>query len=220
MNNSPKLEQLQQEIAVIEGVAANYIVTTPEQYADAGEQLMIVKSHQKVVEEERTKITKPMNDGLKAANAFFKKFSERLDSIESKFKTALIAYKTAEDQKLRADQAREEEKARKEREKLEAQAAKASAAGREERAAELLQRAAAVVAPIVIADAPSKVTGISMRDAWEYEVIDLSLVPREFMILNEKAVNAWVGSMKGDTKIPGIRVSCRKVMAATARAAG
>ena len=47
--------------------------------------------------------------------------------------------------------------------------------------------------------------GVTTRNTWKYVVEDLSQVPREFLMLDEKKVTAVVKAMKGQTAIPGIR---------------
>lgn len=57
--------------------------------------------------------------------------------------------------------------------------------------------------PPVTAFVP-KVEGISSSTNWTYDVVDESIVPREYMTLDKKKVAAVVKAMKGDTRIPGI----------------
>lgn len=48
--------------------------------------------------------------------------------------------------------------------------------------------------------------GVTTRSTWKYAVEDLSLIPREYLVLDEKKVKAVVKAMRADTNIPGIRV--------------
>lgn len=69
----------------------------------------------------------------------------------------------------------------------------------------LQERASSVVAPVLPA-APPKVSGLSSRQVWKYRVKNLSLVPREYLMLDEKKTGGVVRAMKADTNIPGIEV--------------
>jgi hypothetical protein len=120
-------------------------------------------------------------------------------------KRALVVFSDAQERKRREEQARLEEAARKEREKLQRQAEAAAAKGREERAAVLEATAAAVVAPIAQAAAP-KVAGVSFRSIWRAEVVDASLVPREYLMVDQAKLDKVAAALKGDTVIAGVKV--------------
>lgn len=102
-----------------------------------------------------------------------------------------------------------------------AEAAKlmAKAAATEERAAakaeEATQQAAMVVAPIIQRETP-KVPGVSAREVWTYEVIDIALLPREYTMPDDKKLGAVVRAMKGDTNIPGLRAYSKNILASDA----
>lgn len=102
-----------------------------------------------------------------------------------------------------------------------AEAAKlmAKAAATEERAAvkaeEAAQQASMVVAPIIQRE-PQKIAGISNRETWRFEVLDASLVPREFLTVDEHKIRKYVAAMKGDAKIAGVRIYSEKILASGA----
>lgn len=125
---------------------------------------------------------------------------------------------------------------RKAREKAEADrraAAEAAAAGRAEEAAKLAARAVAVeekaaakvddlamraatTVPQVIVREPPKVAGVTMREVWKFEITDTAQVPREFLVVDETRIRKVVQALKGDAKIPGVRVYAEKQIAAGA----
>ena len=45
---------------------------------------------------------------------------------------------------------------------------------------------------------------VQARNSWEFRVVDLSLVPREYLVLDEKKVSKVVKAFKAETRIPGI----------------
>jgi hypothetical protein len=102
-----------------------------------------------------------------------------------------------------------------------AEAAKlmAKAAATEERAAakaeEATQQAAMVVAPVIYRE-PPKVSGISTREVWLFEVTDPAAVPREYLTVDESKIRKVVGALKGDTRIAGVRVYSDKRLASGA----
>jgi hypothetical protein len=48
---------------------------------------------------------------------------------------------------------------------------------------------------------------MTYHDAWEWWIADAALIPREFLVPNEKAIKAWVEANGDKNVIPGIAVS-------------
>jgi hypothetical protein len=211
----PQVLAVTTESTQLEARAAKFVIKSIQQYADAGEELKSIKAAQKRVEDLRTTITKPMNAALKAVNDFFRVPTDRLATAELSLKRAMGVYADEQHRQARAEQAAADERARKERERIEAQAAKAEAAGRTEKAEELQMRAATTVAPIIQRE-PPKVTGISTRDVWKFEITDPDVVPREYLLVDEVKIRKVVGALKGETKIAGVRVYTERQIAAGA----
>lgn len=211
----PEVRELHQSTDAIVSLASTYTVTTAEHYTAAGDDLKRVKAAQKRLEEVRTAITRPMDAAKKAVLEFFRAPEAKLADAENRIKRAMIGYQTEQERIRREQQAKLEADARKERERIAAQAAKAEAAGKVEKAEALQIRAAQVVAPVVMTEQP-KVTGISLREVWRFEVVDATAVPREYLAIDEKKIGQIVRAMKGDTTIPGVRVWAEKQLAAGA----
>ena len=64
-----------------------------------------------------------------------------------------------------------------------------------------------VPAPIV--SKPST-AGVVFAEVWKWELEDMSKVPSEYLILDEKKINGVVRAMKKDAAIPGIKVYADK----------
>ncbi|MDE2020237.1 MAG: hypothetical protein KGJ13_07880 [Patescibacteria group bacterium] len=62
--------------------------------------------------------------------------------------------------------------------------------------------------PIVHVPAPPKIAGVSIRQTWKFEIVSPDLVPREYLIPDERAIRARVQSLKDKCSIPGVRVWC------------
>jgi len=86
-----------------------------------------------------------------------------------------------------------------------AKAEKFQDSGNYERAHVLEARAQSVQAPTIESETP-KVAGVSLREHWLFEVTDAALVPREYLIVDERLVRADVTGSKGTKEIPGVRV--------------
>ena len=115
-------------------------IRSADQYEQAGELLKFVKGALRQIEEQRTSITKPMNDALRNANAQAKVAAAPFEEAERSIKAAMITFADEQERIRREEQRRLDEAARREREKLEAQAREAERKAREE--AEAKRRAA------------------------------------------------------------------------------
>jgi hypothetical protein len=211
----PEAKQLIAHTDAILAEAETYKVATAQQFADAGDVLKRIKSHQKKLDESESDITRPINAGLKAVRDLFRGPKERAARAESLVKRAMIAFSDEQERIRRVEQAKADELARKERERIEAQAKKAAESGKTEKAEALEQRAATVVAPIIQRE-PPKVSGVNFRETWKFEVENEELVPREYLSVDEKKIRAVVNALKGGTQIPGVRVYSEKNLAAGA----
>lgn len=174
-------------------------ITSAEDYALAADELRSIKAKANAIEEQRTGITGPINQALKAINALFKSPSELLGQAESLLKRKMLEW-DQEQARIRAElQRKADEAAAAERRRLEAEAlerqreaeaaakaaAEAAASGNQaaaELAAAEAQRQAAeaqaattaalvVSAPVV--QAQPKVAGISTSKKVDFEVVDL-----------------------------------------------
>ena len=65
--------------------------------------------------------------------------------------------------------------------------------------------AQAVVAPVVtLAPAAPRVEGVQTRKTWKARVVDAALVPREFLTVNQAALDAFAKAVKGATPVAGV----------------
>lgn len=217
-----KLPEVQQATATADklvALAGSYHVTTAAEYGSAGGDLVQVNTAIARLEELRLSMTRPIDQGLRAIREFFRGPTERLERAKSQIKRAMIAYDEEQQRIAREAQRRAEEQARLAREEQERKAREleqraaaeraagnARAAARLETRAEVAQdRAASVVAPTFVAETP-KVKGVSGRRVWKYRVKDANLVPREYLMLDDKKIGAVVRAMRKDTNIAGIEV--------------
>jgi uncharacterized membrane protein YqiK len=231
--------------------AKAYVIDSPEMYELAATELQQIKGLQKKVEAERTAITGPMNQALRAVNAFFKGPAGYLEQAESILKKSMSAYQV-EQERLRIEEQRRLEaaaaaerarlaeeaaaakaKADAEAEALRQQAAQAAASGDAEIAARLAAQAESrveegaltaqvmtqtsqlVSAPVAAAGA-RKVSGISTRENWTFEITDPALIPREYLMIDESKIRGVVRALKDATNIPGVRAYSEKSIAARA----
>lgn len=72
--------------------------------------------------------------------------------------------------------------------------------------------AATSVAPVMRGGTP-KVSGLRFTDQWNYEIENAALLPREYLMADDKKIGAIVKALKADAKIAGVRIWSTKVPA-------
>ena len=194
-------------------------ITTPEESQAAVDQTRQIKECAKTVEEVRKSFTAPLDDQKKSYMDLFRPASDVLVKAEQLLKSAITTFNQeqqriaakAEEERRRQEQV---ERGRQVEEQKQAAALlekseQAAAAGNYEEAEALEQQAAAVqevAAPIACPAiiAPEKPKGAAFKKVWKARVVDASLVPEQFKIVNEKALDAYAKSMKEGAKLPGV----------------
>lgn len=87
----------------------------------------------------------------------------------------------------------------------------------EVKAVAALDKAAQIVAPKVEAYIPP-VVGQSSRTVWKARVVDAFLVPREYLMVNEKVLDQVANATKGKVPIPGVEFYAEQIMSSRAKA--
>lgn len=181
-----------------------------------------VKHFAKLVEEKRKELVKPLNDEVKRINDYAKKIAAPLEQAETHIKKELRSYEIEVMARKRAEEQARLEKERKERE----EALETERKAREENLAFLKEFGADendIVREEIIAEASTEreeaelkkdvrsmeksiaATRVSnTRKVWKHEVTDASLVPREFLIVDESAIRKAV--VAGAREIAGVRI--------------
>ncbi len=186
---------------------------------DAATFLRTVKSWQKAVTDKFEPMKKAANTAHKSACALEKEFLTPLGVAEGTVKTKIGEWdmeqrrlREIEQEKLR-EIARKQELVRlvEERDRLIEEAEKLEAMGDIASADEAVEMAAIVEQqPIQVVVAPvksaPKVEGISMRTIWKARVVDANAIPRQWLLVDEQALQKYARSMNERAKgtVPGV----------------
>lgn len=213
--------ELQTKAETIVSKAQAHVVSDQESYEIATSTIKAIKGLKKEVESSFDPIIKKAHDSWKESLAQKKKFTDPLDEAD-----AILRRKSAdwyaEQERIRREEQRkaDEEKARLEREAREKAEAEARAEA-DRLAAEGKNVAAQIVLETPVKIEPVKVTqvvqpapasnGVGFRESWDYTIEDVSLIPREFMVIDHAAIGKIVRAMKDKTNIPGVKVTASKV---------
>ena len=204
--------------------AKSLVIKDQESLEGAANLRKTIKDFSKQLDEERKKITSPLDQAKKAVMDLFRKPSETLEAAEGVVNKAITSY-TVEQERIRREQ---EEKLRKQaeaeekkkREALEERARKAAEAGKAEKAEELRQKAAEVQVVVPsLASTVEKVNGLSFRDNWSAQVVDLRALvkavadgkaPLNFLMANQPVLNSQARATKDSMPVPGVKFNCEK----------
>ncbi len=199
-----KREEISKEITAVQQSTTSLIVTDNGSYSQAGDMLLAIKKVSKNIEN----YFKPLKD---ASHKAWKQICNRENEELEKLKPSLehlnkqMTNWNVEQEKIR--QAEEErlgiEALKAEEERRLAEALQAEKEGDKEEAEAIINEPVFVPPPIVEKTVP-KQAGLTMTTTWKWRLKDINLVPRQYLQVNEVAVNAAVRSLKSAANIAGI----------------
>lgn len=210
MNPETLADEANTEAAGLALLAASVVVSTPAEYEAAGLQLAAAKKALKNVEAMERTVTAPLNAAMKAARELFAPAKLKIHHAIGLFSEPMEAYQLA---LRKAQREAEEAQKRAEAEALErAHAAKARAAESASpidrmMAEEEAEEALASLRENAKMELPkAQAKGTASRSSWHVEITDVSLLPREFMVPDEKKLNSIASALKDKAPdIPGVR---------------
>jgi hypothetical protein len=179
--------ELAQEVSRTEQAMAlleDFTIESEADHAFAGEALQAIKAQWSTLEEKRTAVTGPLNEALRTVNDWFRPVQGPLKAAETMLKEKISSYVLAR-------------KAANEAAMLAASAAAQAGDG-----------AAAMMHVGSIAE-PAKVAGISVKEIWDFEVVNIDEVPMAWLTIDRPKLGL-VLSQADKTKtapapIPGLR---------------
>jgi len=184
-------------------VAFKVTISTQQQADGAALELKGVKDYLKRLDFLRKELVTPLNDHIKKINGMFRPPADLAEKTIKLLGEKLVEFHTGQENKRKLQEARDREAADKERAKLEARAERLDDKGKPDQAEALRQEAEAMPTPV--APPVEKSKGLSMREDWQYEVLNESAIPSEYWVVDHQALAKVVRAMKGSKAIPGIR---------------
>lgn len=202
-----EVQSISQEITTIEAQAEHLQVVDEESAKVATDMLGQIAKAKKAVEEKRQFFVKPLNEQVKRINEWFKQIISPLEKAEATLKNKVLLYRQEQERKRREEEERLRKLIEAEQKKLERQAAK---------------KGMPAPPPIPIPVMPkqektfeSTIAKATARTIWDFEIVDESKIPREFLMVNEKAIRAAIKA--GVRNIPGVRIFQREELAVRAK---
>lgn len=197
-----QLAVMREDAAEIKQLAQSFAITTDALYISAVSELRAIAGKADRLTTLRLAITRPMDAAKKLVMDLFREPLDQLASARQIIEAEITRFENKRAAERQAAQLAADQAAERERQRLLAQAAKAK---KPETQQTLTTRAAAVV-PAVLVIAPPAVAGIITKRPWQFEVTDPSLVPREYLSVDEAKIRKVVNALQGETKIDGVRV--------------
>lgn len=207
----PDSSSMSEKVSPLVRYAKELVVNSQLTYDNATTKLREIKAVSDKVDEVFDPVVeaghKAHKAGLAAKAMFSKPLGEARDLIQQKAGQWFQSEQQRIADERRQLEAKAEADAEAERTAKLQQAEKALNRGEIEKASALLDSAEAVKPEQVITVAPrSKSYGVSTRENWSAEVINESLVPREYMTPDLKKLNALARAMKdGNAAPPGVK---------------
>ncbi len=205
-------EQTNLAVTTMAAKCSGILITNQDDLTEANSLLKGIKGL-------RLQVDKEFDPGIQEAFAHHRtlvaqkrKWTDPLDQAEKALKPKITSYLLEQD-RLAQEAARRDREAR---DKMQQVADKASdvaydkiKAGDLDEADEVVAEAqtkidqiqAARPAPIVRPVA----TGTSLRQIWRWEIVDAALIPREYLKVDEQALNTIARGLKDQAKVPGVR---------------
>ena len=170
-------------------------ITSNENVKDATNDLTVMSQLTKSLESKREEYVKPLNGHVKTINGVFKSISDPLDQAFKTTKAKILSY-NAEVERKRL----EIEKVNREAEELAKKQAELSGTGEF-----TVDTTPLVVPPPPPAHVRTEQGAIGNTGNWTWELVDINLVPKEYLEVNAALVGGVVRGSKGKIVIPGIK---------------
>lgn len=192
-------------------VSDSIVIETQEQDVQACELGKKINGELKRLGALKKTMTDPINLSLKNIRALFKPAEDAGEKYLRTIKDAHNGFVAEQQRIAREHEARLAEIARQKAEELKEKAKDEAFEGNEEVAKALEQEAimAETLTPVV-APAVPKVEAVAMKTYWSAEVVDINLVPREYLLPDMNKLNALARAIKGESNIAGVRFVSRQ----------
>lgn len=184
--------------------ANRLVISTQDDYEDAADGLKLVKLAGKKITDFFRPLKQKVDESKRALLDAERKLLGPLDQAEIKAKHAMLVWQKAQDaarqEEQRKLQSAVDERARVQRETLEFEAAFSTD---QQLKAQAAAEAARVVAPLVTVPEAPKVAGVQTRKTWKCRVVNADLIPRDFLMIDQKKLDAYARAMREAAKVPG-----------------
>jgi len=203
MTIQQQTQELMNKAELIVREAKEMVVRDKDSLTAAVDFLGKIATAKKEVDSRRRFFTDPLNQQVKSINDLFRGYSDPLGEADRIVRNKVLVYQAEETKRVAEEQQKAFEEAK-------TRAEEASKHPTEE----------FVPIPINIVEEPEKTVragagSATTRQVWTFKIVDLSLVPDEYKVVDEKKIAAVVKA--GVRNIPGVEIYPTSSLVVTGR---
>lgn len=199
-------DDVKKELIVLDKQIFTLRVVNTETYLQAGEIFKAIGAMAKRINAFFEPLCKKADEAHKALTSAKAAELAKLAPLRDHVNKEQTAWNIEQEKVRKAEEDRLRQEALKaEEDRRLADALQAEKEGNKEEAIAILEEPAFVPPPIVESLTP-KISGQAMVTTWRWRLIDINKLPRQYLQVNESAVNQVVRALKGKTVISGIEV--------------
>lgn len=208
-----KEKEIEQALVVANSKVMTIKVIDEITYKQAADTWLLISVMEKKIKCDFLNAKKAADEAHKAVCALEKSYLDRLKPLKDYLNKQQVtwqneqeAIRKAEENRLRAEALKKEEEDRI------ATAIQAEAEGEKKEVVEEILETPVFVPPPIVEKSVPKISGQTMTTIWRWRLKDINLVPRQFLVVNEVALNAHVKNLKERSEVPGIEVYPEQAM--------
>jgi hypothetical protein len=184
------IESFQEQVKSLLAYSESRVVVCDDDAKGATDDLSMMSSLKKNIDERRKEYVSPLNDKVKSINNLFKTITEPLEQADSITRDKVLAYDAEQKRKI-----------------AEAEAINKAKQDLARREMELKGEITVDTTPVEVPQAPAKVTRgalgqSSTAKVWKWEVEDFDKIPNQFKITDDKKI---LKAVQSGQSVPGIK---------------
>ncbi|GAB1371165.1 hypothetical protein MASR1M45_12270 [Candidatus Kapaibacterium sp.] len=194
-----KFSEAKSQIEKLATQCNNVVITNIENLETAKHLAKTAKAIENLIEEKRKEITAPILNEKKKIDDFAKTLTSKLNDALKNIRGQILSFEKRLEEERIAEQRRIEAEKRELEERLK------KAALEDTGSAEVLEKESLKLIEMNEQSAKlSNQTSNSVRKVWKYSISDMTLIPRDYLTVDEKKVKDAISS--GIREIPGILI--------------
>jgi len=200
--NDPQIVAFYNEALELKRYAEARVITTLEDMKPANDELNLIRKLKKLMEARRKEYLAPFREHVDEVNDAYKRIMAPVDIADKVTTDKMLSFNRAQERIRRAQE---------EINRLRMEAAQKDAALHNGEISEPVNLVE------VIPEAPRHVStemgSTGMRDNWKYEIIDVNLIPREYMMPDTSMLNTTAKAHHDKKIVPGVRFYNEPILA-------
>jgi hypothetical protein len=201
-----EIEKIKHERNSLLVAAQSLVITDQASYQQAGQLALSIANGRRIIIDKFADPKKKAHDAHKSICALEKECLDALAEPDRITRAKLTAWDTEQQRKREQQEQEARDRARREAEERQLQQAIAAEERGDNRTAEFLMKVPVIPEAIEMPAGPQRLSGVTYVEKWTYEVKDESLIPREFLMVNESKLRKHVELMRESANVPGVEV--------------